>query len=61
MTEPRRRESKPKVVIHFNGAIRCQRCGSKWDVRDLNPEREVVPCPVCGERNDLKEGIKRAA
>ncbi len=62
MSEERkpRKEQKPKHVIHLNCALACQRCSRSWIVADLNPERKVVPCPVCGEPNDIREAIKRA-
>lgn len=56
-----RKEMKPKHVIYINGKLACQRCGLTHAVTDLNPERKVVPCPVCGEPNDIREAIKRAA
>lgn len=63
MSEQRKpkKESKPKRVIHLNGKLTCQRCPTTWVVVDLNPERKVVQCPVCGEPNDIREAIKRAA
>jgi len=61
MTEPRKRDSKPKNVIYLNTFLACQRCDRKWQVVDLNTERKTQICPVCGEPNDTKEAIKRAA
>lgn len=62
MTEQRKpkREEKIKQVLHFTGKLSCGRCGREWFVTGLNPERKVVPCPVCSEPNDIKEAIKRA-
>jgi hypothetical protein len=57
----RRERQGVKNVLHFTGNLRCGRCGRGWFVSDLNPERKVVPCPVDGEPNDIKEAIKRAA
>jgi transcription elongation factor Elf1 len=56
-----RRETKPKHVIYLNTKLGCQRCDREWTVANLNPERKVVGCPVCGEPNDIKEAVKRAA
>jgi hypothetical protein len=64
MTEPKRKRrdpQAPKNVRHINGTLSCQRCARKWDVVDLNPERESVPCPVCNMPNGIREAIKRAA
>lgn len=63
MTEQRKqkKEQKPKNVIHISDKLSCGRCGNGWFVTDLNPERKVMGCPVCGEPNDIKEAIKRAA
>ena len=58
-TERRERQGI-KRVIYFTGQLKCQRCPLRWDVVDLNPERKVVSCPVCGEQNDIREAIKRA-
>ena len=52
---------KPKRVIYINGNLACQRCPTEWTVVDLNPEHKVVKCPKCGEPNDIREAIKRAA
>lgn len=62
MTETRKpkRELKPKNVVHRVGTLRCSDCANRWAVVDLNPERKVVPCPVCGRANDIREAIKRA-
>jgi hypothetical protein len=57
----RRVKQCPKRVIYINGKLACQRCAREWMVVDLNPERKVVQCPVCGEPNDIREAIKRAA
>lgn len=63
MTEQRKpkRESKPKRVIYINGSLKCSRCPVEWFVVDLNPEYKAVKCPRCGEYNDIREAIKRAA
>lgn len=61
MSEPRKKEVKYKVVRHIVGVLKCQRCPQVWNVVDLNPERKVVPCPTCGELNDIREAIRRAA
>lgn len=55
-----RKEQKPKRVIYINAKLACQRCVNGWTVVDLNPERKVVGCPVCGAPNDIQEAIKRA-
>ena len=55
-----RKPQPPKRVIYINGSLACQRCGRTWVVVDLNPERKAIPCPVCGEPNDIKEAAKRA-
>jgi transcription elongation factor Elf1 len=60
MSEPRKRESKPKNVVFLNTYLACQRCTSLWQVIDLNPELRVVKCPTCAEPNDIREAIKRA-
>jgi transcription elongation factor Elf1 len=63
MTEDRKpkREQKPKRVIYINAKLACKRCPVEWMVVDLNPEHKVVKCPSCGEPNDIREAIKRAA
>jgi len=50
-----------KNIKYFNGKLACQRCANKWQVVDLNPERKVVECPICGEQNDIREALGRAA
>ena len=57
----RKKEQKPKRVIHITGELKCGRCPVRWGVTDLNPERKSVQCPTCGEPNDIREAIKRAA
>jgi transcription elongation factor Elf1 len=59
-TDRRKREGVKKVV-YFNGKLVCGRCGNGWLVVDLNPEHKAVPCPICGDRNDIKDAIRRAA
>lgn len=63
MTEQRKpkRDMKPKRVIYINGSLACSRCPVEWFVVDLNPELKAVKCPRCGEYNDIREAIKRAA
>lgn len=39
------KEYKPKPSR--NGIMVCDQ-KHRWDVVDQNPERELVPCPVCG-------------
>ena len=51
----------PKNIKYFNGRLGCQRCANTWQTVDLNPERKIVGCPICGEQNDIKEAIKRAS
>lgn len=61
MAEKKRRDPQaPKKVKYIAAVLQCQRCNGAWLASDLNPERKVVPCPVCGESNDIKEAIKRA-
>ena len=62
MTESKRvpRDTKPKHINYIKGTLRCQRCATPWVVLDLNPERKAVDCPICGERNDIREAIGRA-
>ena len=60
MSEPRKRDSKPKRVIYITGKLACKRCPAEWQVVDLNSEHKVVKCPWCGEPNDIREGMKRA-
>jgi len=55
-----RKETRPKHVVYITTALACQRCDQMWGVVDLNPERKVVPCPNCGEPNDIREAIKGA-
>lgn len=50
----------PKNIKYFSGKLVCGRCEHGWNVVDLNPERKVVNCSLCGEPNDIKEAIKRA-
>lgn len=63
MTDNKRvpRQQKVKAVKYFNGKLACQRCANTWDVVDLNPERKVIECPICGQPNDIKESIDFAA
>lgn len=49
----------PKNVKHLTTLFGCGRCAKQWNVVDLNPERKVVQCPVCGEPNDIREAINR--
>ncbi len=56
----RRAKQGPKNVIHVNAKLSCGRCTREWTVENLNPERKVVPCPVCGKPNDIREAVKRA-
>jgi hypothetical protein len=62
MSESKRipKEQKIKQVRYVNGTLACQRCANRWLAVDLNPERKVVPCPVCAEFNDIREAAKRA-
>lgn len=63
MTDNKRvpRQQKVKAVKYINGKLGCQRCANTWHTVDLNPERKVVQCPICGEQNDIREAIGRAA
>ena len=63
MTDNKRvpKNLKPKAVKYINGKLGCQRCANTWTALDLNPERKVVQCPICGEQNDIREAIGRAA
>lgn len=64
MTEPKKKwkaDMKPKRVIYINTSLACSRCPVEWFVVDLNPELKAVKCPRCGEYNDIREAIKRAA
>lgn len=38
----------------FNGTLTCDR-KHRWDVREFNPERKTVTCPVCGTNTDIKK------
>lgn len=55
-----RREQAPKNVKMVNARLMCQRCANSWDAYDLNPERKVVPCPICSEPNDIRAAIALA-
>lgn len=57
----RRKKQVVKNVLHLIGTLACSRCAREWFVTDLNPERKVVPCPVCSEPNDIREAIKKGA
>jgi transcription elongation factor Elf1 len=63
MTDNKRvpRQQKVKAVKYFNGKLACQRCANTWQTVDLNPERKVTECPICGQPNDIREAIGRAA
>lgn len=55
MTKPRKqREYNPLSSI--SGVMECQQ-EHRWAVRDLNPERINVNCPVCGGLTSIKEGM----
>lgn len=58
--EAKRARSAPKAIKYLNSKLACKRCPQEWIVVDLNPERKVVQCPLCGEPNDIRESIKRA-
>jgi hypothetical protein len=55
----RRDPQAPKNVKYITALLGCQRCDSRWNVLDLNPERKVVTCPVCAELNDIREALQR--
>lgn len=61
MSEQRkpRKITQPKHVVYIFGKLGCQRCNHFWTVSELNPERKIVPCPVCSEPNDIREAVKR--
>jgi transcription elongation factor Elf1 len=59
--KPKREPRAPKHVIYLNTSLACSRCPVEWFVVDLNPELKAVKCPRCGEYNDIKEAIRRAA
>ena len=59
MGEHKSKKQAPKKVIYITALLRCQRCARDWNVVDLNPERKVVPCPVCAEWNDIRGSITR--
>jgi len=48
------RKTRVKRVRYIAGVLSCQRCTNSFDVRELNPERKTVPCPVCGNVNDIQ-------
>lgn len=51
------KEKKPyKAAPPLNGLFQCQR-GHEAEVRDLNPERVAVKCPVCGGYTDILQGM----
>ena len=45
-----------RLQEHLRNGVRA-RCANPWDVVDLNSERKVVGCPVCGAENDIREAI----
>lgn len=54
------REKKPyKAAPPLNGSVICSR-GHEWDVRDVNPERVTVKCPVCGGNTDILQGMGKS-
>jgi phage FluMu protein Com len=40
--------------------LRCFKCHLVWTTEDLNHQRQIVDCPVCGMVNTISEAIKRA-
>jgi hypothetical protein len=45
-----------KLQPSLNGTMQCIK-GHKWDVRNLNPERQSVTCPVCGILNSIHQRL----
>lgn len=58
--ERSKKKDNYRAAPAFNGLLSCISGEARWEVVDLNIERKVVPCPVCGKPNDINEAIKRA-
>jgi hypothetical protein len=54
-----KKPSAPKFIKFFTGLLGCGACRHTWQVIDLNPERKVVQCSVCGTDNKITEAIAR--
>jgi hypothetical protein len=49
-------KKKIKLQPSLNGIMRCIR-GHEWNVKNLNPERQTVTCPICGMLNSINEAL----
>jgi len=47
-----------KAAPPVNGIMSCQK-GHNWNVVDLNPERQTVNCPVCGDYTSIRQGLQK--
>lgn len=61
MTEPvrkqrKQREHNPQPSV--SGVMECDQ-RHYWGVRDLNPERKAIACPVCGGYTSIAKGLTR--
>lgn len=56
--------SKPKKQKDYNpapavnGVMECEQ-QHRWEVRDLNPERKAVNCPVCNQYVSINQGLTK--
>lgn len=58
MSEPKkqRKQKDYNPLPSVNGVMQCER-QHYWGVRDLNPERKVINCPVCGGYTSIIQGL----
>ena len=54
----KRKQKDHKAAPPVNGLMNCQR-GHQWNVVDLNPERQTVLCPVCGDYTSIRQGLEK--
>jgi hypothetical protein len=56
--------SKPKKQKDYNplsavsGVMECEQ-QHRWKVKDLNPERKAVSCPICGGYTSISQGLTK--
>lgn len=56
--------SKSKKQKDYNpapavsGVMECEQ-QHRWAVRDLNPERKAVQCPICGAHTSISQGLTK--
>lgn len=55
MKQRKQKDYTPKPSV--NGLMTCERT-HRWEVVDLNTEREAVNCPICGGYTSIAKGLE---